>query len=103
MLMVAADMVHNIYRLLLENKLVAAPLRDPEHALDSKLRLVDMAVGIGMVNINQLNLCGKSEQAQAYGHYSLVSMLLDSSSKTPQRRTSVDFAFTLLSRGESHV
>ncbi|KAJ4392306.1 hypothetical protein N0V93_005931 [Gnomoniopsis smithogilvyi] len=34
--MAAADMVHNIYRLLLDDKLAAAPLRSPEYALDTE-------------------------------------------------------------------
>lgn len=55
--MVPVDMIHNIYRLVLDDKLAAAPLRDPEHALDSKLRLVDVVVGLGVVNSNQLTLC----------------------------------------------
>lgn len=39
--MKTTDMVHNIYRLILDDKLAAAPLRDPEHALDSRLGPVD--------------------------------------------------------------
>lgn len=82
------DLGHNIYRLLLDDKLVAAPLRDPEHALDSKRRFVNVDLGMReTTDSSQLIRCvEKSGLGLVSGHCNSVSILGTriSSIKTPQ-------------------